>query len=83
MTQKKLDGLKKKQAQLTARIQQLEATEKNRERKRQTRRKILVGAYFIDKMTQENRLEELKNHLNDYLQRNIDRALFDLPEKKS
>ncbi|HAU2041529.1 TPA: mobilization protein, partial [Legionella pneumophila] len=54
--QSRLDALKKKQEQLRAQIQKLESLEKSRERKRDTRRKILVGSYFIDKANQEGTL---------------------------
>ena len=44
----KIETLKQKKEQLNARIQKLEALQKSRERKRDTRRKILIGAYFMD-----------------------------------
>lgn len=82
---KKLEALKKKQDQLKAQIQSLEAAEKTRERKRDTRRKILIGAYYLDKAVEENRFDGIINLMSGYLNRDSDRALFDLPplEKKS
>jgi large subunit ribosomal protein L7/L12 len=82
---KKLDTLKKKQDQLKAQIQLLEAAEKTRERKRDTRRKILIGAYYLDKAMEENRLDDIVKFMEGYLNRDSDRALFDLPplDKKS
>ena len=76
---KKLENLKKKQDQLKAQIQVLESAEKNREKKRDTRRKILIGAYYLDKAVKENRFDEIVKLMSEYLNRNSDRVLFDLP----
>lgn len=76
--QKRLDVLKKKQEQLRAQIQKLESLEKSRERKRDTRRKILVGAYFIDKANLEGTLQELYQQMDEYIKRDTDRELFQL-----
>ena len=40
----RLENLKKKKEQLSARIQQIEAREKSKQRKQDTRRKILLGS---------------------------------------
>lgn len=77
-TYTRLNQLKQKQQQLAARIQQLEASEKARERKADTRRKILIGAYYLDKARKENTLAELNQLMNEFLTRNADRILFDL-----
>jgi large subunit ribosomal protein L7/L12 len=74
--QSQLATLKKKKEQLNARIQKLESLEKSRERKRDTRRKILIGAYFMDKATEEGFLDILFKQLDGYLKRNSDRELF-------
>jgi hypothetical protein len=76
--QSRLDALKKKQEQLRAQIQKLESLEKSRERKRDTRRKILVGSYFIDKANQEGTLFDLYQQIDKYIKRNVDRELFHL-----
>lgn len=80
MTEKpsRLDALKKKQEQLRAQIQKLESLEKSRERKRDARRKILIGAYFLDKANQEGSLSLLYQRLDSYLKRDADRELFQL-----
>lgn len=80
---KKIDGLKKKQAQLKAQIQALEAAERSREKKRDTRRKILIGAYYLDQAHQTNRFNEIVDIMDRYLTRESDRALFDLPARKN
>lgn len=77
---KKLESLKKKQGQLKAQIQALEAAEKTREKKRDTRRKILIGAYYLDQAIKENRFDEIVKLMDGYLNRNSDRVLFDLPQ---
>lgn len=78
----KLDSLKKKQEQLKAQIQALEAAEKTRERKQETRRKILMGAYYLDKARAENRFDDIVTLMDGYLNRDSDRVLFDLPPRK-
>ena len=76
--QSRLDSLKKKKEQLNSRIQKLESLQKSRQRKRDTRRKILIGAYFMDKATEEGGLDSLFQQLDGYLKRNSDRELFHL-----
>lgn len=77
----RLESFKKQQDQLKAKIQALEASEFSRERKRETRRKILVGAYYLDKMRAENRFDELVGLMDAYLSRDTDRVLFNLSPK--
>ena len=74
----KLESLKKQQEQLKAKIQALEASEFSRERKRETRRKILVGAYYLDKARDDNKFDDLIRLMDAYLNRDSDRVLFDL-----
>jgi hypothetical protein len=76
--QSRLDALKKKQEQLRAQIQKLESLEKSRDRKRDTRRKILLGSYFLDKAREEGTLDSLFQQMENYLKRNTDRELFQL-----
>ena len=80
---KKLDTLKKKQDQLKAQIQALQAVDKTRERKRETRRKILVGAYYLDKARQEDAFNQLVSIMDNYLKRESDRRLFELAPLQS
>ncbi len=75
----RLEQLKKKREQLNAQIQKVEASTRTKERKQETRRKILVGAYFLNKAEEENSMEDLTQQIDDYLTRNIDRVLFGLP----
>ena len=72
-------GLSKKQREkLDARIQATEARLKNSERKKDTRRKILIGAYYLDLAAKENNMSNIKKIMDEYLKRNSDRELFDL-----
>ncbi len=81
-----LEKLKAQQAKITARIQQIEARSKVTERKQDMRRKILVGAYYLDQAKQHTEtMKAIKTGLDSYLTRNTDRRLFeldDLPEVK-
>lgn len=77
-TQSQLEKLKAQQAKLAARIQAVEARAKVSERKQETRRKILVGSYYLDDAIKHNRLDEIKKIMATYLTRESDRKLFDL-----
>ena len=79
MTPTNIDKLKEQRRILDARIQAAEARQKVSERKNDTRRKILIGSYYLEKSKKENQLEQIKILMNDYLKRNSDRSLFELP----
>lgn len=72
----KIDTLKLKKERLHAQIQKLEASEKSRERKRDTRRKILIGSYFLDKAKEEGGIASLYQAMESYLKRETDKQLF-------
>lgn len=72
----KLEKLKIQREKINARIQATEARLKTSERKKDTRRKILVGSYYLDKATKENAMADIKAIMEKYLTRNSDRALF-------
>ena len=75
-----LEKLKLKEAQLKARIQNLEAGQKTRERKKDMQRKILFGAYMLQLVKEGDAVAlELQAKLDGYLTRDHDRALFELP----
>lgn len=78
LSKQALEKLKEQRDKLNARIQQKEARLKSSERKIETRKKILVGSYFLDNAIKENKLDEIKSSMDKYLKRNSDRALFDL-----
>lgn len=76
----RLEKLKAKQVKLAAEIQAAEARAKTSQRKQDARRKILIGAYYLEQARQKNSLDDLKKALDGYLKRNTDRKLFELPE---
>lgn len=63
-----------------ARIQAAEARSKVSEWKKETQRKILVGAYYLDEARKNNRMQDIQKIMDTYLKRGSDRLLFDLPE---
>ena len=81
--EKKIEAQLEKLKQLKAQKQAIEAREKTkkkeRERKDDTRRKILLGSYLIKKMQNEANKEKILAELNEYLTEDRDRQLFDLP----
>jgi hypothetical protein len=83
MSKTTLEKLKIQRDKLNARIQATEARSKQSERKKDTRRKILVGSYFLDQAIQNNQMEEIKQKMDAYLKRDSDRVLFDLPKQET
>ena len=78
-----LEKLKKKQMQLGERIKRLEAAEKARLKKQDTRRKILIGAYYLDEALKADKYEVLVSRMDKFLVRDSDRALFELKPRQS
>lgn len=78
IAQSKLEKLKEQREKINARIQATESRLKTADRKKDTRRKILVGAYYLDKAAKENTMSEIKAAMGKYLSRNSDRVLFEL-----
>jgi len=74
----RLERLRLQREKLDARIQATEARIKNSERKKDVRRKILIGAYYLDMATKENKTDEIKKSMDKYLTRDSDRELFRL-----
>ena len=58
-----LEKLKRQKEVLEARIQKAESLHKIRESKAETRRKILLGAYFLDKIRKDGTLDSIKPEL--------------------
>jgi len=79
----RLQKLKEQKEKLEARIQLIENREKHKERKKDTRRKILVGSYYLDEAEKNGALDEIKKIMDSYLTRESDRILFDLPLKNT
>ena len=81
-TKSALDKLKQQRAKLDARIEAAEARRKTSERKKETQRKILVGAYYLDQARKNNRMQDLAKLMDVYLKRESDRLLFDLQQEQ-
>ncbi len=79
----KLEQLLRKQEELKAQIRKEKNKLDQAERKKDTRRKILLGALMMD-MMKKGELDEKKimKRLDGFLSRNTDRQLFDFPLKK-
>ena len=77
---KRLDELLKKREQLNAQIQQVRASQAAQKRKEDTRKKILLGALMMS-MMEKGELDKGKmmKRLDEFLTRDIDRKLFELP----
>ena len=83
MSNKRLEHLLEKKKQIEARIQKIKAQESAKKRKEDTRRKILLGAlvqYLIK--TGYWSSDEISSQLDKFLDKPIDRKLFDLPEEQ-
>ena len=76
------EKLAKKKAKLKAAESRIRARISARERKRRTRRLILMGSY-LEYVTQNDpeRKARLMKELDGFLERARDRELFDLPQK--
>jgi hypothetical protein len=83
----KLEALRRTAAQIQAQIQAEEAKTKERERKEDTRRKVIAGALALEHMQKNGTSEFAKTMtrlLDEYVIRPQDRTLFDgLPPKAS
>jgi len=85
MSTERLEKLRAKREQLAARIRREEGRARSRERKEDTRRKILAGAAVLDEAEQRPEFNAmLVKLLGRFLLRPEDRALFGLvPAEKS
>ncbi len=78
-----IDSLKKKRDIINARIRLVQNREQSKERKDNTRRKILIGSYYLDQANKNNSFNDIVKLMDSYLTRDSDRMLFDLtPIKK-
>lgn len=81
MNNSNLEKLLKRKDQLDARIKIVQARTQSQLRKDETRRKILAGAYILDKYTLENKSDVLIQELDNFLFKPRDRSLFGLPPR--
>ena len=70
---------RKRESQLLAKKRLLEGLERTRDRKRRTRRLILIGSVVEKDLADPN--SDLRERLDRALEKNQDRALFDLPPR--
>lgn len=82
MKNSSLEKLLQKQAQLEARIKDLKSKDARQQKKNEDRKKILAGAYLLEKCNREDTYQELLLGLDSFLIRPQDRILFGLSEKK-
>lgn len=61
-TIERLQNLKTQREILEAKIQKMEILTKAQHRKQDTRRKILIGAYFLEQAKQDSTIENLKKN---------------------
>lgn len=73
------ERLEKQLETIKARLQSVKAREKTSERKKDIRRKILVGTYYLDQAEKNTSMEEIKNLMDKFLKRDFDREIFGLP----
>lgn len=82
MPKQTLESISKKKAHLTARLQLLTQKEVSQKRKVETRKKILAGAYILEKHEREGTMTAFVKELDAFLIRAHDRILFGLPNKE-
>ena len=72
--------LEEQRAWITVELQRVMGRESQAEHKRETRRKILAGAMVLDRVARKELPEKLfKADMDRFLERDQDRALFELP----
>jgi large subunit ribosomal protein L7/L12 len=77
-----LNSLKKKRNIINACIRLMQNREQSKERKDNTRRKILIGSYYLEHANKNNSFDSVVKLMDNYLTRDSDRILFDLPPIK-
>ena len=80
----KLEIARQKAAQANALLQKLEAQARSKavgeNRKLNTRRKVLLGAFMLGKIQKDDEFKkQIVREIDKYLVRDAERALFDLP----
>lgn len=78
--EERLKALEIKQAQIKAQIQQLKARDNEKDRKSETRRKILIGGFVLSNARESIASFSIDSKkFTDSLKSDRDRALFGLP----
>lgn len=73
---KQLEALEKQKQQINARIQQAKAVERAKERKKDLRRKVLIGEYYLVKAKDDGNIGALYAEISSNVKREVDRELF-------
>ena len=79
MTKETLEDLYKKRQALDARIELIKAKDRERQRKEETRKKILLGAFILQHQGEGVDWQAWLKKLDGFLERENDRKLFGLP----
>ena len=80
--EERIAELEQQKQQIANRITRLRTVESTKERKRDTRRKILAGACVLDRADKDQAsARHLREILDAFLTKPKDRELFDLPRK--
>jgi len=78
MSKHRLERLREQREKLNSRIQTVEARLKTSERKKDIRKKILVGSYYLDAAEKNSTMVEITSLMDKHLTRDFDRELFGL-----
>ena len=78
-SKQRIENLEKKIKRLRARKAAEEAKLKQQAKKEDTRRKILIGAYYLNEAEKSDTTAELYRRMDGFLIRDNDRELFGLP----
>lgn len=76
---KQIEALIKKRDVLNNRIKIVQNREAKQKQKDDTKRKILIGTYYLEQAIKNNNFDELVKQLDTSLKRDSDRKLFNLP----
>lgn len=77
--EQQLAELEQKQSQINARVQKKRAEVSKKNRKQDTRRKIIAGALALENMERDGQFAEaMRGLLKQHVTRPADRKLFDL-----
>ena len=83
MESEQVKKLKEQKKVLEQRLRKAQTRDRKKERKDDTRRKILAGAWLLDEMNQRPDFKEfVYKKLDSFLTRPADRALFELPSER-
>ena len=78
-SKQRIENLEKKIKRLRARKAAEETKLKRQAKKEDTRRKILIGAYYLNEAEKNDTVAELYRRMDGFLIRDNDRELFGLP----